>query len=146
MVGIVAAMGGEVEGDGEALLAARKIGAIESVGLLRRREARILAHRPRLVDIHRGVGAAHIRGQARPGVEIWQAVEIGWAVERFDGNPLGREPRLGGGGLGGADLAEGDLREVRDQHERRTSSRAGVASIAGRGNLAVRPRSQTESI
>ena len=68
MVGIVAAMGREIEGDGEALLAGGEIGAIEGVRLLSGREAGVLAHRPRLIDIHRRIGPAQIGRQARPVV------------------------------------------------------------------------------
>ena len=69
MVRIVAAVGGEVEGDREALLARREVAPVEGVRILGRGEAGILPDRPRLVDVHGRVGAAQIRRQARIGVE-----------------------------------------------------------------------------
>ena len=101
MIGIIAAMGGEIEGDREALLPRREIGAIEGVGILGGREARILAHRPGLVDVHRRIGAAQIGRQARPGVEKVEAGKIVGVVERLDVDPLGRQPVAQGGVRGG---------------------------------------------
>ena len=64
VVGIVAAVGGEVEGDGEALLAGREVAAVEGVGILGRGEAGVLPDRPGLGHVHGRVGAAQIWRQA----------------------------------------------------------------------------------
>ena len=48
VVGVVAAVGREVEGDRQALLAGREVAAVERVGLLGGGEAGVLADRPRL--------------------------------------------------------------------------------------------------
>ena len=92
MVGIVAAMGREIESDGESLLAGGEIGAIEGVRLLGGRKAGVLAHRPRLVDIHRGIGPAQIGRKARPVVRQIEPGAVGGAVERLDVDSLGRRP------------------------------------------------------
>ena len=65
MIAIVAAMGGEIERHRQAHLARREIGAIELVALLGGREAGILAHRPGPAGIHRGLGPARERREAR---------------------------------------------------------------------------------
>ena len=94
MIRVIAAMGGEIERDREALLAGREVAAIEGVGIFRRREAGVLAHGPRLVDIHGRVGAAQIGRDAGPCIEEIDALQIGFAVARLDEETLGREPRL----------------------------------------------------
>ncbi len=58
MVAVIAAMGGEIEGDGQALLAGGEGLAVEGVGLLGGREAGILPDGPGPVGIHRGAQAA----------------------------------------------------------------------------------------
>ena len=80
MVAVVAAMGGEIEGDREALLAGREIAPVEGVGILGRGEAGILPDRPRLGDVHGRVGAAQIGRDAGIGVEEVEAGEIVRAV------------------------------------------------------------------
>ena len=102
MVGVVAAMGGEIEGDREALLPGREVAPIEGVGILRRGEAGILPDRPGLVDIHRGVGAAQIGRDAGPGVEEIDAGEIGLAIGRLHRNAFRRQPGGIGCGCGAA--------------------------------------------
>src|ERR1019366_8347427 len=95
MIRIVAAVGGEIERDREALLPGGEVAAVERVGILRRGEAGILPDGPGLVDIHGGVGAAQIRRDARPGLEEIDAFEIAFAIAGFYQDALGREPRLG---------------------------------------------------
>ena len=114
MIGIVAAVGGEIERDRQALLAGGEVAAIEGVGILRRGEAGILPDGPGLVDVHGRVGAAQIGRDAGPGVEEVDAFEIGLAVGRLDRNALGRQPRLGAaGGLRGRGGFKGDIGEIR---------------------------------
>ena len=84
MVGIVAAMGREIEGDGQALLPGREVAPVEGVGILGRGEAGILPDRPGLVDIHRRVGAAQIGRQAGQAVDEGQALAVGRRVDRLD--------------------------------------------------------------
>ena len=76
VIGIVAPVGGKIEGDGEALLAGRQIAPVERVGVFRRREPGILAHGPRLGNVHGRVGAAEIRREARKGLQEVEAVKV----------------------------------------------------------------------
>ena len=80
MIAVVAAMGGEIEGDREAFLPGRKIAPVEGVGILRGGEAGILPDRPRLGDIHGRVGAAQVGRDARIGVEPVETFKIVCAV------------------------------------------------------------------
>jgi len=89
VVGIVAAVRCEIEGDREAFLSCGKVAAIEGVGIFRRREAGILPNRPRLVDIHGRVGAAQIGCNPGPGLEEIDAGQIGFAISGLDRNALG---------------------------------------------------------
>ena len=100
VVGVVATVGGQVEGDREALLAGRQVAAVEGVGLLRGREAGVLADRPRLGGVHRRVGAAEVRREARVGVQRVETLEVLGAVDRQDADPLRRLPCLALDGLG----------------------------------------------
>ena len=122
MIGIIAAMGGEIEGDGEALLAGGEVASIEGVGIFRRGEAGILPDGPRLVDVHGRVGAAQIGRDARPGLEEVDAGEIGLAVGRLHQDAFRREPSLGpAGGSSGRHRLKGDVGEIRNAaHGRRS--------------------------
>src|SRR5258708_4715616 len=114
MVGIVAAVGGEIERDRKPLLPGGEVAAVESVGIFRRGEAGILPDGPGLVDIHRGVGAAQIRRNPRPAIEEVDAFEIGLAVARLYQDSFRREPRFGAAGRRrGGGLFEGDIRKIR---------------------------------
>ena len=95
VVAVVATVGGEVEGDTQTLLARRQVATIERVGLLSGGEPGVLADRPRLVDIHRRVGAAQERRRARDGLEEVEALEVGIGVERRHLDLLRGEPCLG---------------------------------------------------
>ena len=65
IVGVVADLGREVEGDGEAGRAALEQVAVAPVGLGRGAEPRVLAHRPELAAVAAGVEAAGERVLAR---------------------------------------------------------------------------------
>ncbi len=109
VVGVVAPVGGQVEGHRQALLAGREVAPVEGVGVLRRGEAGVLADGPGLVDVHGRVRAPQEGGGARIGAQEVEAVEVGGGVEGLDrdalrGLPdlslhvrdLGRPPRQGG--------------------------------------------------
>ncbi len=89
VVGVVAAVGGQVEGDAEALLAAGEVAPVERVRLLGGREPGVLADGPRLGGVHRGVRTAQERAQPRPGVERVQARHVALVVARLDLDALG---------------------------------------------------------
>ncbi len=101
MVGIVAAVGGQVEGDREPGLAALEVALEELVGRLGGREAAVLAHGPRAVGVHGGARPAQEGRQARHAVDRLEPLEVGRRIERLDGQALGRLPgeRLGRGAL-----------------------------------------------
>ena len=94
MIAVVAAVGGEIEGDRQALLSGGEVAPIEGVGILRRGEARILAHGPRLIDVHGRVGAAQIGRDAGIGVEEIDAGEIGFGIGGLHRDAFGRQPWL----------------------------------------------------
>ena len=104
VVAVVAAVGRQVEGDRQALLAGGQVAAVERVGLLGGGEAGVLADRPRLVDVHRRVRAAQVRDDAGVRVEEVDAVAVGGGVQRADVDALRRLPRRSpavAGGRGG---------------------------------------------
>ena len=85
MVAVIAAVGGEVEGDGQALLPGGEIGAVEGVGLLRRREAGILPDRPGPVGVHGGARPAQEGRESGQRAQMLHLLEVGGRVERLDG-------------------------------------------------------------
>ena len=92
VVGVVAAVGGQVEGDRQALLPGGEVAPVERVGLRRGGEARVLPDRPRLGRVHRRVGPAQVRRDARIGVQEVQPGEVRRGEQRRDGDALGRLP------------------------------------------------------
>ena len=82
VVGVVADLGRQVEGDGEAGLALVEEVAVAAVRLLGVAEAGVLAHRPEAAAVHRGLDAARERelareaklGQVVPAVEVFRRV------------------------------------------------------------------------
>ncbi len=84
MVAVVAAVGGQVEGDGQAALAAGQVAAVEGVALFGRAKAGVLAHRPRAADVHGRVWPAQEGGQAGGVVEVGQVGRVLGGIERAD--------------------------------------------------------------
>jgi len=88
MIGVVTHLGGQIESARETGLTG---GEQELEALVRRlggTEARVLAHRPQLAAVHRGVNAARVRGLAG-GSELLGGVpagQVGLGVEGIDGN------------------------------------------------------------
>ena len=119
MIAVVAAMGGEIEGDRQALLTGGEVAPVEGVGILGGGEAGILPDRPRLGDVHGRVGAAQIRRDAGIGIEAVEAGEVVGAVDALDREALRRQPRQAAAAAGrGGRIGEIDLREVRDTAHR----------------------------
>ncbi len=127
VVGVVAAVGREVECDREALLAGREVATVEGVGFLSRREARVLTDRPGLVDVHRGVGAAKERRDARSGLEEVETLQVLVAEERRNEDVFRGLPPMCVSGLAedlivlvvilaSSGLAEIDVVEAGDAH------------------------------
>src|SRR3546814_10952827 len=85
MVGVIAAVGGEVEGDREPLLAAGEVGAVEGVGFLGGGEAGILAQRPGPAGVHGRLGTTgdgREAGQASKALETLEALGGGVLLHR----------------------------------------------------------------
>jgi hypothetical protein len=92
MVGVVAAVGGEVEGDRHALAAGGERLAVEGVGGLGGGEAGVLADGPRLDRIHGGLRAAQEGLEAGQRVGVREAFGVGPGVQRLDGQAFGGDP------------------------------------------------------
>ena len=75
MIRVIAAMGGQIEGDGQALLPGGQIAAVEGVALLGGGETGILAHRP---------GTHHVHGRIGTAQERWNAGQIAQMLQRLD--------------------------------------------------------------
>ncbi len=80
VVTVVAAVRGQVEGAGEALLAGGDVAAVEGVGLLGGGEAGILADGPGTHHVHGAVGTAQERRDAGGIVQVLHAFEVFLAV------------------------------------------------------------------
>ena len=76
VVGIVAAMRGQVEGHREALLPGRQIAPVERVRFFGGGEAGVLADGPRLHGVHGGVRAAQERRHARRVLQVLHGVQV----------------------------------------------------------------------
>ncbi len=92
MVAVVAAVGGEVEGDRQPCWPGGQRLAVEGVRLLGGREAGVLADRPGPAGVHRRARAAGEGREARQGAGVLEPFEVGGGVERLDGDALGRVP------------------------------------------------------
>ena len=75
IVGVIADLGGEIEGDGEAGGAVREEEVVAAVGLLGVAEAGVLAHRPEAAAVHGGLDAAG-EGVLAGVVEVAVGVEV----------------------------------------------------------------------
>ena len=107
VVGVIASVRGQVERHRQPPLPGGKIAAIKSVGILGGGKPRILADSPRPSDIHRGIGAAQERRQARVGFGEIKVGEVAGAVGRLDRNALGGVPDIVGWGLTVGRMAAG---------------------------------------
>ena len=94
VVAVVAAVGGEVERDREALLAGGQVAAVEGVGILGRGEAGVLADGPGLGDVHGRVRPAQVGRDAGVAVEEVETRRVRSAVDALHGDAFGRKPVL----------------------------------------------------
>ena len=93
VVAVVAPVGREIEGDGEAFLPAGEVALVEGVRLLGGGEARVLADRPRPVGEHGGPHAPRIGRESRQPRLVLQRLQVGCGVERLDRDAFRRLPR-----------------------------------------------------
>ena len=116
VVGIVAPVGGEVEGHRQALLPGREVAPVERVRILRRGEAGILPDGPGLGHVHGRIGPAQERRHTRIGVEELDAVAVLGPIDPLHRNALGRHPGFAHGRHRGRDGIGrvGNGREVGD--------------------------------
>src|SRR3984893_10823208 len=82
----------KVESDRKPLLPGGEIATVEGVRLFGARVARILPDGPRPLDIHGGVGAAHVRRDAGETIEAIEPGNVACAVNRRDANAFRRQP------------------------------------------------------
>src|ERR1700685_2650080 len=122
MVAVIAAVGGEIESDREALLAAGEIAAVEGVGILRRGEAGILPDGPWLSDVHGGIGAAQERRDAGIAVEVGNTGEVGGTVAALDRDAFRGEPGRSRRGGSGRRIGKIELRKIGNLAHRVTRS------------------------
>ena len=96
VVGVVAAVGGQIEGHRQAFLPGCEVATVEGVGVRRGGEAGVLTDGPRLVHVHRGIGPADERRLAGEAVHRVArgrgASPIRFDVQRFDDYALGGLP------------------------------------------------------
>ncbi len=106
IVRVVAAVGGQVEGHGDALTTGGQGLAVEGVGFFGGGEAGVLADGPRPHGVHGGLGTAQIGSEAGQGVGVGQILHVLLGVQGLDGQAFRRDPveRIdvaAGSGLGG---------------------------------------------
>src|SRR3546814_5339163 len=120
MVGVIAAVGGGVEGDREPLLAAGEVGAVEGVGFLGGGEAGILAQRPGPAGVHGRLGPTGEGREAGQASKRLEALEVLRGVERLHRDAFGRVPDQAVR-VGALQLARRQLAPVLQRSEEHTS-------------------------
>ena len=92
VVGVVAAVRGQVERHAHALPAGGQRLAVEGVGFLRGGKARVLPDGPRAHRVHGGLRAAQEGLEARQRVGVRQARHVFSRVQGLDGDAVGGDP------------------------------------------------------
>ena len=116
MIGVVAAMGGEIEGDGKPHLPGGEIAPVEGVRIFRRRKSRILPDGPGLRCVHRRIGPAQEGRDAGEGADEIEAGRVAGGVGGFNGDGFGGEPNTTFLPPCGGDAAEGAVGESCRRH------------------------------
>ena len=94
VVGIVATVGGQVEGHGQTLLTSRDVTAVEGIGFLGGGETGVLTDGPRTHHVHGGVRSTEEGRDASGIVEVLHAFEVFLGVGRLHHDVFGGFPRL----------------------------------------------------
>ena len=92
VIGVVAAMGRQVEGHRKPLLSGRQIAPVKRIRLLGRREARILADGPGLHHVHRRYGPRRYGGNAGGVSQVLHALQVLARVVALDDDVFRRQP------------------------------------------------------
>ena len=114
VIGVVAAVGREVEGYGQTFLTGSEVTAVEGIGLLSGGESGVLTDGPRTERIHGAVRATEERRNTGDVVEVLHALQVLFGVDRLDVDELGRLP-VGGvraNNLAGRNLLDINLFEI----------------------------------
>ena len=113
MIAVVAAMGGEIEGDREALLAGGNVAPVERIRLFRRREPGVLADGPRLRHVHCRVRPAQIGRNAWVSLDMAETGRVLAGVNRSHVDALRCRPgRTGRRAVSQLRPGEWDLGEI----------------------------------
>jgi hypothetical protein len=120
VIRVVAAVGGEIEGDRQALLPGGEIAAVEGIGVLGGREAGVLPDGPWLGHVHRGIRPAKVRWDARPGIEAIETGDVFRPIYRIHRDAFRRQPGLSRADdcRVGAGPAESNAAEIRNPGHR----------------------------
>ena len=92
VVGVIAAVRGQVEGNGQTFLTRSEVAAIEGVGLFCRREAGVLTDGPRAEGVHHAVRATKEGRNTGSEVQMFHAFEVFLSINGLDVNLLGCLP------------------------------------------------------
>ena len=92
VIGVIAAVGREVEGYGQTFLTGREVAAVEGVGLLCGGESCVLTDGPRTERIHGAVRATEERRNTGDVVEVLHALQVLFGVDRLDVDEFWRLP------------------------------------------------------
>jgi hypothetical protein len=138
MVGIIAAVRGQIESDREALLPVREVAPVEGVGILGRGKTRVLADGPRLLHVHGRVGPAPERGHAGKAVDEVEPGAVGRRVRALHRDPFRREPRFAGWRRGFGNVGvERERGEIGEGHLAFTVCGSFARSSSGRHTLSI---------
>ena len=94
----------QIEGDAQTFLTGCQVATVKGIRVLGGREAGVLPHGPRLLDVHGGIGTAQERRETGHGVEMIDALQISGCVKRPHGNVLWSLPREALAGFVGSHL------------------------------------------
>ena len=92
VVGVVTAVGCQIESHREALLPGRQVGAVERVGFFGGRKTGVLANGPGTIGVHRGSRSADEGKEARHRVDLLEAFQVRRRVEGLDLQAVGARP------------------------------------------------------
>ena len=92
VVGVVATVCGQVEGNGQTFLSGSEVAAIEGIRLFGSRESGILTDGPRTEGVHHGVRTTEERRNTSCEVEMFHALQVFLGINGFHFDVFGRLP------------------------------------------------------